>query len=122
MLLNDFYKLKEQTESNGDWSFKVELNPNHSIYTGHFPNQPIVPGVCNLQIIRECTELVLKQKVRIVNISSCKYLTVVDPTKNKDLDIQLSLKASEAGEYTLQALGTFEETDFIKLKATIKVV
>lgn len=48
MLLNDFYKLKEQTESNGDWSFKVELNPNHSIYTGHFPNQPIVPGVCNL--------------------------------------------------------------------------
>lgn len=122
MLLNDFYKLKEQTESNGDWSFKVELNPNHAIYTGHFPNQPIVPGVCNLQIIRECSELVLKQKVRIVNISSCKYLTVVDPTKNKDLDIQLSLKASEAGEYMLQALGAFEETDFIKLKATIKVV
>lgn len=122
MLLNDFYRLIEQTESNGDWSFKVELNPNHAIYTGHFPNQPIVPGVCNLQIIRECSELVLKQKVRIVNISSCKYLTVVDPTKNKNLDIQLSLKASEAGEYTLHALGAFEETDFIKLKATIKVV
>lgn len=122
MLLNEFYKLIEQTENSSGWNFKVELNPSHSIYTGHFPDQPIVPGVCNLQIIRECAELVLTKKVQIVNISSSKYLTVVDPTKNKDLNIQLSLTESGASEYTLQALGTFETTDFIKLKATIKVV
>lgn len=122
MLHNDFYKLREQVETDTGWDFKVELNPNHEIYTGHFPNQPIVPGVCNLQIIRECAEGVLKQKVQIVTISSCKYLAVVDPSKNKDLSIQLNLKELGNSEYTLQAVGTFDQTDFIKLKATLKVI
>lgn len=122
MLHNDFYKLREQVETDTGWDFKVELNPNHEIYTGHFPDQPIVPGVCNLQIIRECSEIVLKQKVQIVTISSCKYLAVVDPSKNKDLSIQLNLKELGNSEYTLQAVGTFDQTDFIKLKATLKVI
>lgn len=122
MLLDNFYTLIDKLEVDDNWLFNIELNSTHSIYDGHFPNQPIVPGVCNLQIIRECAEDILGQRTFISNVSSCKYLSVVDPSKNAKLQFQLALKESSTHEYLLQASGKFDETDFIKLKATIQLI
>lgn len=119
MLKNDFYKQIAISENETGWNFTIELNPDHQIYQGHFPQQAIVPGVCLLQIIRECAEEVLQHKTHISQISSCKYLAVVDPHKNSKLEIHLSLKELQASEYILQASGQFAETDFIKLKSNL---
>ena len=51
------YTIKN-TEKIDENNFKVqiELNPNHQVFEGHFPNNPITPGVCMMQIIKEITE------------------------------------------------------------------
>ena len=28
----------------------VEIDPTHPIFEGHFPDQPVLPGVCMVQI------------------------------------------------------------------------
>ena len=60
-LLDNFYIIhrseKVQEES---FSVEVELLPNHAIYGGHFPGQPVVPGVCTLTIIRECIIVLIR--------------------------------------------------------------
>ena len=56
-LLPNFYKVTHSEHINEtDWVVQVMLNPQHVIYNGHFPQQPVVPGVCMLQIIKECIE------------------------------------------------------------------
>lgn len=56
MLLENFYKIIHIKErEDGKQEIEIELNPGHVLYQGHFPGQPVVPGVCTLQIIkRKC--------------------------------------------------------------------
>ena len=52
MLLENFYKIIHIKErEDGKQAIEIELNPGHVLYQGHFPGQPVVPGVCTLQII-----------------------------------------------------------------------
>ena len=53
MLLENFYKIIHIKErEDGKQAIEIELNPGHVLYQGHFPGQPVVPGVCTLQIIK----------------------------------------------------------------------
>lgn len=120
MLLNDLYIINEKENTGGGWVYAVELIPSHPVYTGHFPDNPIVPGVCSLQIIKECAEDILGHKVRIAGISSCKFLAIVNPNANKLLNINLRIdKSAESEEYGLSAEGEYEGLSFIKVKATL---
>ena len=47
MLLENFYKIIHIKErEDGKQAIEIELNPGHVLYQGHFPGQPVVPGVC----------------------------------------------------------------------------
>ncbi len=40
-----FYKvIKIEKPEENSYNVEVELNPEHEIYEGHFPEQPVVPG------------------------------------------------------------------------------
>ena len=32
------------------------LTMNEEFFQGHFPNNPVSPGVCNIEMIKECAE------------------------------------------------------------------
>ncbi|WP_195662615.1 hotdog family protein [Bacteroides congonensis] len=126
MLLDNFYTLlSSESPDSITWTIRVELNPEHAIYQGHFPEHPVVPGVCLLQLIKECTEGIRWQKLQYTQVSSCKFLSVVNPVKTPCLSITLTFKDMEEGKLQLQAEGTakMEGTAknecFIKLKAVL---
>ncbi len=121
MLVTDFYKILSIAQENDEWIFEIELNPNHKIFDGHFPGQPIVPGVCSLQIIKECAENILQKETRINYISSCKYLTAIDPSVDNKIQIRISLKDTDSDNISLSASGIFQEQGFIKLKAILNI-
>ena len=51
MLLENFYKIIHIKErEDGKQAIEIELNPGHVLYQGHFPGQPVVPGVCTLEL------------------------------------------------------------------------
>lgn len=52
----------------------IVLNVQHPIYKAHFPDKPITPGACLVQIAEE---LLQQQIVRITNL---KFLQIVPPT------------------------------------------
>ena len=64
-LRNDFYTVKEKKQiSEKEISVVIELNQQHAIYSGHFPDQPIVPGVCQIQIVKELLEDLMGKKLK----------------------------------------------------------
>lgn len=121
MLANDFYNILDKTRIGNDWEYHIILDESHHIFEGHFPEQPIVPGVCTLQIIRECAEDILDSNLMMPNISTCKFLSIVNPLENNELKIRISLNEnSDSKDYTLKAEGTHKGIDFIKIKAALK--
>ena len=76
-LEGNFYKIDSFTQKEeNNYSFVVTILPGHSIYEGHFPEQPVVPGVCTLTIIRECISRILEKEISFATINLLyPYLT-----------------------------------------------
>lgn len=119
MMLNDFYQIQNYKEVDNVFIFDITLNTQHKIFEGHFPEQPIVPGVCTLQIIKECAEMILNSKTVIQSISSCKYLKAINPIESNLIQLLLTVSEKDNNETQLIANGIYLEQDFIKLKATL---
>ena len=55
-LINDFFRITEVSMTDGGMTCRVALNPDHYIYSVHFPGNPVTPGVCLLQMAAELLE------------------------------------------------------------------
>ncbi|WP_411766916.1 3-hydroxyacyl-ACP dehydratase [Winogradskyella sp. A3E31] len=86
MLLSDFYETLDVV-SNDDATiqFTIHINKDHKIFEGHFPNNPITPGVVLLQVLKNCLEQYTNSKLRIQSTSNVKFLHPVNPEKHQQL-------------------------------------
>lgn len=114
-MLTDFYTQDAIERQGEEYTCVIRLNPEHEVYKGHFPDMPVVPGVCMLYVIKECVSAALGVPVRYQTVNSCKFLSVVNPLEHKTLTLKFSLK----GEKELQVIAGTDETIVLKLKATI---
>lgn len=119
-LLTDFYTIISSEPINDtDWAVQVRLNPQHAVYAGHFPQHPVVPGVCMLQIIKECMEKVCLTSLQYKQIASCKFLSAINPKKTPKLRFLLTIRRNEANLLQVQVEGASPEEVCIKLKAQL---
>lgn len=115
---NPFFELKLLTETAEGFEAEVCLNPEHQVYQGHFPDQPVAPGVMLMNMCREVAEKVLGKDVRIRSARSIKFVKVVDPTKLQDLT--LTMKFVETEESTrFQCVAKAGEDTYFKIIANI---
>mgnify|MGYP001235453726 CR=1 FL=1 len=90
MLIKGFYKIQSISLTKDDAiHVTIQLNKDHSVFKGHFPNNPITPGVCLIQIIKEITEEHVKKKLFLQSISNIKFTSIINPYFNADLILEL---------------------------------
>lgn len=120
MLLEDFYQIKDKTViADNTWKIRLELNPRHPVYEGHFPAQPVLPGVGTLQIIREVVSSLLDKTINYSHISTCKFLSAIDPKKTPELEFSLNVEPKDDNQWLVKVDGEVDGELFIKLKATV---
>jgi len=123
MLLGDFFKIIETDYSRDNpdsFQVKIELNDKHGIFKGHFPGNPVVPGVCIIQIVKEILTVVLKRKLHLSEGNNIKFISVIKPEINKILNIDYNIK-KENNIFRVSALISFEEIIFFKFKGKFRV-
>lgn len=120
MLLKNFYKITNIKNNADSYSINVELNADHEIYKGHFPEQPVVPGVCTMQIVKECVEKIKNTELCYSQIQSCKFLSVIDPKTDNMVEIVISLSQGEDNSMNIQADILQKEQPATKLKAILR--
>lgn len=94
MLLHEkgLYKLTTFQHDTATVLAAIQLEASHDIFRGHFPGQPILPGVCMLQISQELLEKATGYKLLMSRTGQVKFLQPVDPSLKADLRISIRMK------------------------------
>ncbi len=118
MLIKDYYTI-ESTANEGDSTlFKVRLNPDCEVYKGHFPEKAVSPGVCNIQMVKECAEQVIGMPLLMTNLQQCRLTTLITPTEHPQPEVRINL--TEKGEgWLLKANIGQGEAVYLELKAEL---
>jgi 3-hydroxyacyl-[acyl-carrier-protein] dehydratase len=118
MLLDSLFIVKDYSAEGSEIKATLELDENHSIFKGHFPGQPVVPGVCMMQSVKELVERHVKHKLVVAEADNMKFLSVIDPRINKLINATISVSDKDS-VLSINASLFAEKVTFFKLKATL---
>ena len=78
-LLNNLYMISKRETTSLSAQYGIFLEEKSFIYKAHFPNEPITPGVCIIQIAKELLEDYAHKHYTIKAIKNVKFLNVISP-------------------------------------------
>jgi len=119
MLLNKLYKIVDQQTDMNNVKTTIVFDPDHDIFKGHFPEQPIVPGVCMIQLVSELMQSAIGVRLRIIEGENIKFLNVVDPREEKNILVDVHYR-SNASDFEVSASLQHESTIYFKLKGLFR--
>jgi len=121
MLIKELYSIQSFTKTDGSVEASVKLNKDHEVFKGHFPGNPIMPGVCSIQLVKELTEKALNKALFLSVVSNVKFMAIINPNENET--IRLTLDISEVDDLIKVKNAVFtDDTLALKLSATFKVL
>ena len=113
--MNTYYQITKKVIENSETTFHITLLPDFQAYKGHFPGNPVSPGVCNIQMIKECTEQLAGKHLLLKYIKKCKFSAVITPQTTPHL--QLRIQLTEADEmYKVEATVFDDSNTYIDFK------
>lgn len=96
MLQGSFYDI---LQSNPD-GYVIRFKPAHPIFSGHFPEYPVVPGACVVQIAEELATISIGYPVRFAAIRDLKFRQPITP------DQEITINISKTAESICKVLCT----------------
>ena len=103
MLVNDFFTISKLEKEGFEIKAELVINANHKIFEGHFPGQPVVPGVCMMQMVKEIIEKVIGEKTNLVRAGEMKFLAIINPMENNMIRATLKYNIEENGNIAVSA-------------------
>ena len=113
--LQDLLYIKFLRKTENNYYFECNINKKHPVFSGHFPDFPIVPGVCLINATKRAVSQIVGKEVSFLKIRECKFLSSINPTENTLFMLEFTL--SEENE--IKAGIFLNETQCMKLKVTV---
>ena len=114
---DDFYTINASHEEENATIYSVTINKGHAIFKGHFPGNPVTPGVVQMEVVKELMQVTLGKEMNLLSMGNCKFLAVLNPEETADVDITLNITETEDGNSKVKALIQQDETTFLKMSA-----
>jgi 3-hydroxyacyl-[acyl-carrier-protein] dehydratase len=90
MLTDPIFKTLSINSTEGLISAALEIDVNHEIFNGHFPEQPVVPGACMVQLVKDVLEKRLDTTLQLKIANNLKFLELINPQSITNLQLQLT--------------------------------
>ena len=118
MLLDNFFEIinLELSPDKDIANVQIKINPEHKIFDGHFPNAPVVPGVCMLQMIKETLSKVVNSDLILVKGDNIKFLNIITPAKDQIFNINHKIKYEGLNSFIVNSNISSEKTNFCGFK------
>lgn len=115
MFEGDFYRIIAFMPTEEGYMAEVELRADHPVYKGHFPEQPVVPGVCTMRVVRELTARAVGCDIWFDTIREAKFVSALIPCEGLRIVVEATLS-----EQSLRAVVRRDDQTVLKLRATWK--
>jgi 3-hydroxyacyl-[acyl-carrier-protein] dehydratase len=119
-LLDDFYVLKDLIQSDSTIKAKVEINSKHKVFDGHFPENPVVPGVCMMEMIKEILEISREDNYILSSATNIKFMNILNPFVHPEVEFVHEIVSENTEEIKLKSSILYEETVFLKFSGSFK--
>lgn len=123
MLLKDFYKVVSiENQAENKHLVLIRVNAEHEVFKGHFPGNPIMPGVCMMQIIKELVEQISGSSLFMQSLSNVKFMALINPLNTPELRLELDITMTETDLVKVKNITYFDETLALKLSSVYRKV
>jgi 3-hydroxyacyl-[acyl-carrier-protein] dehydratase len=116
MLLGDFYKIVDLKNEGENLNVIVQFNAAHQIFTGHLPTLPVVPGVCQTQMLNEILNYTLGKNLFMTRAGQIKFLNLLNPVKTPQIQIDIKLTPQHEGKFLVQANYFWHDMAYFRFK------
>ena len=115
---DNFYTSSELERGAGTLTCAIHYNANHQIFEGHFPGNPIVPGVCTIAIVKEILEEAVTQDLLLTGAPTVKFLGLINPSMSPVLTLTWKSEGSQTEATAILKEGS---TALFKMSASYRI-
>jgi len=112
------FKITSVQQNDNELLAMVSLNEKNELFEGHFPNNPIMPGVLNIEILEKILDEKLKKQIKQIN--QIKFLKPVVPNQNEPLEYKLEVSIKPENRTIVSVIGTIKDDVFVKIQLEIE--
>jgi 3-hydroxyacyl-[acyl-carrier-protein] dehydratase len=96
MLRDNLFTLDHiEKMENEKFEVTITLDASHAIFKGHFPGQPVLPGVCLIEILKETLSEITGAPRKLLKAETIKYLKIVDPRADNHLKFTIDVSVQD---------------------------
>jgi 3-hydroxymyristoyl/3-hydroxydecanoyl-(acyl carrier protein) dehydratase len=102
-----WYELKNLKQSDSkEISADIQVPPNSPWFCGHFPGEPILPGIAQLGMVLDAINRSGNRNIKISSVSRVRFKQIIRP--NDHLRLTAAPKKDPAGSYSFRIMAKEE--------------
>jgi len=123
MLKDNLYQLKsiEKLQENS-FNVQIHLDKEHDIFKGHFPGNPVLPGVCMVQIMKEISSKITQENLQLKTSKSIKFLELINTNENPNLDLKLEITEKTNSNIIIKNTCYFQDVIALRMQVNYKIL
>lgn len=120
MLVQNLYTIQSMDNSDGIKAVLL-INAAHPVFKGHFPEVPVLPGVCMIQILKELIEQEYNIRTDLKDADMIKFLSMMNPDENNELLVDIKIKEQNSSGLTYIASMKSGENIILKYSGSLHI-
>jgi 3-hydroxyacyl-[acyl-carrier-protein] dehydratase len=97
------FRIIKMEHTEGSVKTILDINKSSEIFKGHFPDRPIVPGACMLQIVKEVVEITLGSTLMLKKANHLKFISMIEPATTDFIQLDISYKIIDENTINVSA-------------------
>jgi 3-hydroxyacyl-[acyl-carrier-protein] dehydratase len=100
---NEIFIIESLKHETGQVTANLTINKYCPVFDGHFPGQPVVPGACMVQVVKDVLENILNIKVILQKATNIKFISMILPGANHIVNLIITYKITDDGNLHVNA-------------------
>ena len=113
MSLRNYYTILNKDIKGQQAIYLIELNAAHEIFKGHFPDFPLLPGVVQIELLKDLLERSIGETLELKEAKNIKYLGMIDPKEQQQLKVNIAWTTEAGIKIKAQILSTIEPVSIL---------
>lgn len=119
MFKDNLFTIVSEDLSDSKAGFIVHLNREHPIYSGHFPNDAITPGVCVVQIAVDLFSHLMREEYHLARAKNIKFLQIIRPEEHDTIHYQLTWEPLDNKTFGVKVVVSNGDAVFTKMSIQV---